>query len=66
LLNLAGLKSLLEDDMNESATLRESWATVSKWSEHARYEIWTSEAAATILEAVGGVDRGLLQWLQNQ
>jgi HEPN domain-containing protein len=37
LLNLAGLKSPLDDDMNESPGLRESWATVSKWSEHARY-----------------------------
>jgi HEPN domain-containing protein len=66
LLNLAGLKSLLENDMNENAALRESWATISKWSEYARYEIWTSEAAATMLEAVGGVDKGLLQWLQKR
>jgi hypothetical protein len=48
--------------MNEVSELRESWATISKWSEHARYEIWTSDAAATMLEAVGA-DRGLLQWL---
>ena len=62
LLNLAGLKSPLENDMNEVSELRESWATISKWSEHARYEIWTSDAATTMLEAVGA-DRGLLQWL---
>ncbi|HEY3792304.1 MAG TPA: HEPN domain-containing protein [Bradyrhizobium sp.] len=62
LLNLAGLKSPLENDMNEVSELRESWATISKWSEHARYEIWTSDAATTMLEAVGA-DKGLLQWL---
>jgi HEPN domain-containing protein len=62
LLNLAGLKSPLENDMNEVSELRESWATISKWSEHARYEIWTSDAAPTMLEAVGA-DKGLLQWL---
>ena len=62
LLNLAGLKSSLENDMNEVSELRESWATISKWSEHARYEIWTSDAATTMLEAVGA-DKGLLQWL---
>jgi HEPN domain-containing protein len=66
LVNLAGLKSPLEDDMNESSELRESWATVSKWSEHARYEIWGSDAAATMLEAVGAADKGLLQWLQKR
>lgn len=62
LLNLAGLKSSLENDMNEVSELRESWATISKWSEHARYQIWTSGAATTMLEAVGA-DKGLLQWL---
>jgi HEPN domain len=66
LLNLAGLKSPLEDDMNESSELRESWATISKWSEHARYDIWTSDAAAAMLEAVGAADKGLLQWLQKR
>jgi HEPN domain-containing protein len=66
LLSLADLKSPLEDDMNESSALRESWATISKWSEHARYEVWTSEAATTMLEAVGAADKGLLQWLQKR
>ena len=62
LLNLAGLKSPLEDDMSEVAALREGWATISKWSEQARYEIWTPDAAQTMLEAVGA-EKGLLQWL---
>ena len=44
------------------SVLKESWATISKWSEHARYEVWTSDAATTMLEAVGA-DKGLLQWL---
>jgi HEPN domain-containing protein len=34
LLSLADLKSPLEDDMNENSALRESWATISRWSEH--------------------------------
>jgi HEPN domain len=66
LLNLAGLKGPLEDDMSESSGLRESWATISKWSEHARYNIWTADAAAAMLEAVGAADKGLLQWLQKR
>jgi hypothetical protein len=66
LLSLADLKSPLEDDMSENSGLRESWATISKWSEHARYEIWTRDAAATMLEAVGAADKGLLQWLQKR
>lgn len=66
LLNLADLKGPLEDDMSENSDLRESWATISKWSEHARYQVWTSDAAAIMLEAVGAADKGLLQWLQKR
>ncbi len=66
LLSLADLKSPIENDMNENSGLRESWATIRKWSEHARYEIWTPDAAATMLEAVGAADKGLLQWLQKR
>jgi hypothetical protein len=66
LLNLADLKGLLEDDMNENSELRESWATISKWSEQARYQVWTLDAAAIMLEAVGAADKGLLQWLQKR
>ena len=65
LLNLAGLRSLLEDDMNRSSDLRESWATISTWSEQARYEIWTPEVAAAMVSAVGAADKGLLLWLQK-
>jgi hypothetical protein len=66
LLNLAELKGPLDEAMSESPDLRESWATVSNWSEHARYRTWTADAAATMLEAVGAADKGLLQWLQKR
>ena len=66
LLSLAGLKSPLEEEMSQSPDLRESWATISKWSEHARYETCSPDAAATMLEAVGAADKGLLQWLQKR
>lgn len=66
LLNLAELKGPLEDDMNENSKLRESWATISVWSEHARYRVWTLDDAVDMLEAVGAADTGLLQWLQKR
>jgi HEPN domain-containing protein len=46
LVNLAGLRRPLQDDMSLDADLKASWTTVSNWSEHARYETWTAEAAA--------------------
>src|SRR4051794_36229311 len=66
LLNLAELKGALDEAISQNPDLRESWATVSNWSEHARYSTWTAEAAATMLEAVGAADKGLLQWLQKR
>jgi HEPN domain-containing protein len=66
LLSLADLESPLEQDMSGNSGLRESWATISKWSEHARYEISTHDAAATMLEAVGAADKGLLSWLRKR
>jgi HEPN domain-containing protein len=65
LLSLAGLEDELEAEMNANTDLRAKWTTILKWSERARYEIWTQESSSAILEAVGG-DEGLLRWLQNR
>lgn len=61
LLGLAGL----EAEMKANSDMHEGWATITKWSERARYEVWTQESASAMLEAVGG-EKGLLQWLQNR
>lgn len=65
LLSLSGLEDELEVEMESNPGLREAWSTITKWSERARYEIWTQEGASSMLEAVGG-DQGLLRWLQNR
>ncbi|MBR1131714.1 HEPN domain-containing protein [Bradyrhizobium iriomotense] len=65
LLSLSGLEDELEVEMEGAPGLREAWSTITKWSERARYEIWTQEAASAMLEAVGG-DQGLLRWLQSR
>jgi HEPN domain-containing protein len=65
LLSLTGLEDELEAEMNVNPDLHGRWTTIQKWSERARYDIWTQESASAILEAVGG-DEGLLRWLQNR
>ena len=65
LLSLAGLEDELELEMNANPDLHGRWTTIKKWTERARYEIWTQASASAILEAVGG-DEGLLRWLQNR
>jgi HEPN domain-containing protein len=66
LLNLAGLKDELEEEMKQNPELRSGWAVIAKWSERDRYEIWTTENATVMLQAVGAQDQGLLQWLQKR
>jgi hypothetical protein len=65
LLSLSGLEDELEVEMNAKPELHGRWTTIIKWSERARYEVWTHESASAILEAVDG-DEGLLRWLQNR
>jgi hypothetical protein len=50
--------------LETDADLRESWTTVAKWSEQARYTICASDAAADMLEAVEADGKGLMQWLR--
>lgn len=66
LLSLAGLKDELEAEMETNAHLKECWTTVAAWSEQARYEIWTPEAAEAMVDAVEDGEEGLLPWLRNR
>jgi HEPN domain-containing protein len=59
LLRLAGLEEELKSDVGPGI---ERWTLVAKWSEAVRYEIWTVEAAAAMLEAIEG-DQGVFRWL---
>lgn len=65
LIGLAGLKAELDAEKDTNPNLYRHWAIVKRWSERARYEVWTDADAAAILESVGG-DEGLLRWLQNR
>lgn len=65
LLDISGLEDELEAATKVDAKLQKYWTIATKWSEQARYQIWTQEHASAILEAVSG-EKGLLQWLLNR
>lgn len=65
LVGLAGIKRQLEGDMRNDPELSAAWGTASKWSESSRYEMKDQFAAASIIEAVGNGDHGVLQWLKR-
>lgn len=65
LIGLAGIKLQLQDDMGRDQVLSASWGIASKWNETSRYEMWDQFAAASMLEAVGDENHGVLQWLKK-
>lgn len=65
LLGLAGLTKQFQDDTANDPPLAAAWGVASKWNEASRYSMWDNFAAASILNAVGDQDHGVLQWLKN-
>jgi HEPN domain-containing protein len=65
LVGLAGIKKQLQDDMRKDQLLSAAWGIASKWNETSRYEMWDQFAAASMLEAVGDENHGVLQWLKK-
>jgi hypothetical protein len=66
LLGLAGIKKQLQDDMKTDAQLSAAWGVASKWTEASRYDLWNQFTAASMIEAVGDQDHGVLQWLKKR
>jgi hypothetical protein len=62
LLRLAGLESELEDAIEINIELGQRWAIVKKWSEQARYAIWTDDDASSMIDAI----EGMLAWLTKR
>jgi phosphoribosylformylglycinamidine (FGAM) synthase-like enzyme len=66
LLGLAGIKQELQDDMKNDAILSVAWGVASKWGETSRYAVWDQFAAASMINAVGDQNHGVLQWLKKR
>jgi hypothetical protein len=66
LLGLAGIKQELQDDMRNDPILAARWGVASKWNETSRYAMWDQFAAASMIEAVGDGNHGVLQWLKKR
>ena len=65
LLGLAGIKKALQDDMSKDPILAAAWGVTSKWTETSRYVMWDQFAAASIINAVGDQQHGVLTWLKR-
>jgi HEPN domain-containing protein len=57
LARLAGIDAVTIDDI----ALKQHWSIVVAWSEHARYDEWSSDSAKAMIEAV----ERILSWLTD-
>ncbi len=65
LIGLAGLEQQLERDMKADPDLAGAWGVASKWTEASRYAMWTEFASASMVQAVGDPEHGVVQWLKK-
>ena len=64
LVKLAGLEDSRLSYFGRSPEFQENWATVQLWSEESRYQRHSSEAAATLVGAVGDRRNGVISWIK--
>lgn len=65
LVAVAGLGAEIKDKIRNSDEFRLNWALVGAWSEASRYEVVDPLRAASLLEAIGDRDAGILPWLKT-
>ncbi len=66
LLNVSGLKTMLETESGNNPDFENNWTVVKDWSEQARYELNVAEKKARDLFASAtDPDHGVLPWLKK-
>jgi hypothetical protein len=65
LVNTAGLKPALHEQLKSDAQFAAYWGIVSKWSEQSRYCVIDSLTAAHLITSIQDPDHGVLQWLKQ-
>ena len=65
LLELAGLKSVLQASAAANSVFAANWKAVVEWSEQSRYETRDEVSAREIVAAVGDPGDGVLAWIRK-
>lgn len=65
LVNLAGLKEVLEADCAASAALKKYWDAVKDWTEQSRYARTPKADAEILYEAIADKKHGVLLWIKG-
>ena len=64
LIDIARLKSDLDNDMASNQELGANWVTVRAWKEDARYQLKNQVEAVELYTAVAEQTNGVMQWIK--
>ena len=65
LINIAGLKPILQTQLKKDAQFSTYWGIVCQWNEQSRYCMTDSMPAAHLIESINDPEHGVLQWLKQ-
>jgi hypothetical protein len=65
LVGLAGLGAALQTEITNDNAFAGFWGVATQWNEYTRYDQWTQQQAALMVEAVGDPAHGVLRWLRT-
>lgn len=65
LVNTAGLKPALQEQLKNDAQFAAYWGIVCKWNEQSRYCVTDSVTAAHLIASINNSDHGVLKWLKQ-
>jgi HEPN domain-containing protein len=66
LLDLAGIKGVLDVDIAGNAILASNWLIVKDWSEKSRYETKTEQQARELCDAIVETVNGVMPWIRSR
>lgn len=64
LIKVAGLQGQLDEQEAADPEFQVNWTIVKDWTVASRYDFWSHEQAAELLEAVADPEHGVLTWLR--
>ncbi|MDZ7361790.1 MAG: HEPN domain-containing protein [candidate division KSB1 bacterium] len=65
LLRAPNLTTELQKEIKTNGVFRNKWQIVERWSEEARYQTVTSQAAMALYSAIADRQNGVLSWLKK-
>jgi hypothetical protein len=66
LINIAKLKSELDQAIASDQSFALNWTLVKDWKETSRYAIWTEDDARDLFGAISQRGHGVFRWVKQQ